>query len=536
MLWSFLTGEYSEDEENRQERLINTNSSRKRRRKISIWRDRMVWWFQDEVLIGWGTKSEWVFAVCWTVWLCLLAAHSSDHVYIKLVRHLGVMAVSQLPTCTLLALKSHWSPFQAFLKLSHEELDPYHRALGRIIIILSTLHGVLYIQFFLAHHVIPEAGKAYVVVVGLSAVCALWVLGICSISKVRKRSYRVFYGFHHAMFIAIMLCLFIHVAVARPFVLESVLIYLMNQLLRSTNTKSLAAELNFNNDSNVLKISIAIPSDSRDYPAGSSVNISTGSRHWLQKFCSGYFSNPFTITYERSTGMFTIYLKTRGKRTKALATLPKQTIMSVEGPYGKASTYEASLPGYLIGHADRVLLVAGGVGATFVFSVAHGLLERIQEKQIKNLRKFLTVVWVVRNEDDIARADSILQRGNKDSDTAVLADVTTLYFSQPSWNDVNPDAEPELFDLVEDPNEDQPLRPLVKSESDADHTGVEKPQFGRPSFKEIVEDFLGDMAAEKTAAVAVCGPLSLRKDLRRAVGCHVQKGAKVWWHEEKFGQ
>ncbi len=79
MLWSFLTGKYSEDGVNRQERSISTHTSHKRRRKILIWRDRMVWWFQDEVFIGWGTKSEWIFAVCWTIWLCLLAAHNSDH-------------------------------------------------------------------------------------------------------------------------------------------------------------------------------------------------------------------------------------------------------------------------------------------------------------------------------------------------------------------------------------------------------------------------------------------------------------------------
>ncbi len=66
--------------------------------------------------------------------------------------------------------------------------------------------------------------------------------------------------------------------------------------------------------------------------------------------------------------MLTAYLKSRGKRTKAMAELPNQTLVCVEGPYGKACTYEDSLPGYLVGNMDRVLLVAGGVGATFVFS------------------------------------------------------------------------------------------------------------------------------------------------------------------------
>lgn len=444
--------------------------------------------------------------------------------------------MSQLPTCTLLAMKSSWSPFQAFLKLSHEELDPYHRILGRIVIILATLHGALYLQFFVAHHIIPEPSKAYVVLVGLTAVCALWILGIFTLATIRRKNYRLFYGFHHAMFIVIMFCLFIHVAVARPFVLESLFIYVLNQVLRSTNTTLLPAELSMNTDSNVLSISIALPSDSKQYPAGSSVQLSTKSRRWAQKLCSGFVSNPFTTTFERENGILAAHLKTRGKRTHTLAKLPTQTVVSIEGPYGRAARFESSIPEYLISNTDRVLLVAGGVGATFTFSIAQALLDRIQYNRLENVRKFLKVVWVVRNKDDIAWANSLLQKGSKESGKAVLANVTTLYFSQPSWRDANPEDEPDLSDLVEDGHEDQPLSSSEKIVPSSEYSGVGKPQFGRPPLKEIVEDFLGDMTIERTAAVAVCGPGSLGRDLRQAVGYHVRKGTKIWWHEEKFGQ
>ena len=391
-------------------------------------------------------------------------------------------------------------------------------------------------QFFAAHNITPKPGKAYVVLVGITAVLALWILGICTIARIRKYSYRIFYGFHHAMFVVIMLCLFIHVSVARPFVLESLLVYVLNQLLRSNNTQQLPAELSLNTNSSVLRIMIPLSSDSKDYPVGSSVNISTGSRRWIQRICTGFSANPFTITYERSTSTLIAYAKIRGKRTTALSNLSKQTMLSVEGPYGKSTTYENSLPGYLMNNTNRVLLIAGGVGATFGFSVALDVLERLHQTHIKKVREFLTVVWVVRDKDDVAWADEILQRDSKTSARAVLADVVTIYYSRPSWKDVDSGAEPDLSDLVEDSKEDQLMKPLTDGTHKQDGEGINKPQLGRPSFKEIVADFLGDMAAEKTAAVAVCGPGSMCRDVRQTVTYHIKKGTKIWWHEEKFGK
>ena len=448
------------------------------------------------------------------------------------VRHLGLMAISQVPTCTLLAMKSHYSPFQAFLKLSHEELDPYHRVLGPIIIIFSTGHGCLFILFFITHHVTAQPGKGYVVIVGIGAVYALWTLGIFSFQRLRRSSYRLFLAAHHAMFWVALALLVVHVAATRGFVLEAVAIYVLNQLLRRGETNVVEAELEWSKESEVLKVEMTLQHDVEDFPPGSSAYISKWEHPRIQSLFSGYFGNPFTVKYDNATRKLTAYMRKRGKRTTGLSSLPSRTVIAVEGPYGSASLYEPSLSAYLLGQTDRILLVAGGIGATFVFSIAHGILERLRDTPMAQTQKLLRVIWVARDKKATAWTDALLAKRGKESRGACLADVVELYHSRPGWNDASPD----LSDLVEGDDENVPLKSITSEASGTGNTGVEKARLGRPEINDIVNEFITGGVVKRAVAVAVCGPASLRRSVRREVHAHIKSGTKVWWHEEQFGQ
>ena len=439
------------------------------------------------------------------------------------------MAVSQMPTCTLLAMKSHYSPFQAFLRLSHEELEPYHKILGRLIIVLATAHGSLYIAFFLMNHIAAQPGKGYVVVVGIGAVYSLWTLGIFSLQRLRKSSYKLFLATHHLMFWIALALLTVHVATTRGFVLESVAIYVLNQLLRRGETKVVGADLEWHSESQVTKLEMTLQDDVEDFPPGSSAFISKWDHPKIQSVFSGYFGNPFTVDYDNRTRKLTAYLRKRGKRTTGLSSLPSRTVIAVEGPYGSASLYEPSLSAYLISQTDRTLLIAGGIGATFIFSVAHGLLARLQDKPVVQTKKLLRVIWVAHGKKEMSWANSLLARRSKESTGACLGDVVELYHSRPGWNDTNPD----LSDLVEEDDENVPLKSMADSRSTQE---VRKARVGRPDVKNVVNDFLTGDAITRAAAVAVCGPPSLRRDVKKEVGAHIKRGTKIWWHEEQFGQ
>ena len=456
----------------------------------------------------------------------------SSLVYIHFVGHLGLMAVSQIPTCTILAMKSHYSPFQAFLGLSHEDLDPYHRILGRIIILLATAHGAGFILFFFMNHITAEPGKGYVVVVGIGAVYALWTLGIFSLQRLRRSSYKLFLAAHHAMFWVALVLLAIHVAITRGFVMEAVAIYVLNQLLRRGETKVVEAEVEWHSDSKVVKVEMTLQHDVEEFPPGSSAWISKWEHPKVQSLFSGYFGNPFTVDYDSKARKLTAYMRKRGKRTTGLSSLPSRTVVAVEGPYGSASLYEPSLSAYLLGRSDRVLLVAGGIGATFVFSVAHGLLKRLQDKSVEQTKKLLRVIWVAHNKKEMSWAESLFTRHGKEHAGACLADVVEVYYSRPGWNDTNPD----LSDLVEEDDENVPLKSVTSDALNTDTQEVEKARMGRPDIEGVVSEFITGDVVRNAVAVAACGPPSLRRSVKREVHSHLKRGTKVLWHEEHFGE
>ena len=76
------------------------------------------------------------------------SAHAPSADYLHLTKGFGHIAASQLPLHYALALKS-WSPIQYLTRLSHEELNPYHRLLGRVIITFFSLHASMYLNFYI---------------------------------------------------------------------------------------------------------------------------------------------------------------------------------------------------------------------------------------------------------------------------------------------------------------------------------------------------------------------------------------------------
>lgn len=177
-----------------------------------------------------------------------------------------------------------------------------------------------------------------------------------------------------------------------------------------------------------------------------------------------------------------------------------QVQLAIEGPYGVPSYFpELSEGGY-----DRILLVAGGVGATFTVPLYRALVSDNPSTKVQ-------LVWAVRGTADadwvLAGTDGKAFAGNENVQVFVTGSVDSGSSQQADGEGV------ELTTL--------------------DHGREIRHQLARPDLKEIVGDAF-QQGLEERVAVMFCGPNEMGRELRRHVGVWVRKGRVVFWHSESF--
>ena len=178
------------------------------------------------------------------------------------------------------------------------------------------------------------------------------------------------------------------------------------------------------------------------------------------------------------------------------------------------------MPDFLL--FDRVLLVAGGVGATFIVPVWR---HTVESRQGKYLQKDGDVrfVWAVRKLVETSWAFPLKQQESKRG--SGMEGVEIHVTGQPGVN--GNEGLGESFEMAErdkliGEGEDKGL--LAQ--------GITV-KYTRPDLREVVDEtFSGH--AEKVA-VLVCGPTSMGSQLKKDVGKWVRRGKDVYWHAEIFG-
>lgn len=209
--------------------------------------------------------------------------------------------------------------------------------------------------------------------------------------------------------------------------------------------------------------------------------------------------------------------------------------MFVEGPYGESSQY---LPRLLAcascssravstssssGEAEnpsQILLVAGGVGATYALPIYLALLDA------RRGTVGVKFIWLVRNLDDARWGIALLESlggAVVDVDIYVTRQIQTQAHAhaQPSSSQTGltihtttTGTRPSLSSIL---NNDTVL--FTPSSTSAKHPGS-----------------TDHAALYDKLTVLSCGPPALTRDLRKEVGRHViQHGREVEWFEEQFG-
>ncbi|KXX77293.1 Ferric/cupric reductase transmembrane component 2 [Madurella mycetomatis] len=505
---------------------LGTWSSRSRRAR---------WWLGEDVVVAgmvFGQRDQWAVGILWAAWLLVLSVLETGEDYLHLTKRFGAVAVSQYPLQYLLALKS-LNPVVYLLRSSHEQINRWHRVLARVTTALLCLHVSFYLNFFVQRDRLDRLGNP-VVIAGIVAFLCLNLLLTTALRPVRRFSYRLFFIIHLTVGIMMPLMIIAHADSSKIFMVGALAVFFLDLASRKLDTVTGHATAESIPGTNLIKISASIPHSKvnrfRGLP-GSHIYLSIPAA--ARKFASPtsishllfeFLFNPFTVAaVDNENGDLTLVARhSGGPMTKALGRLAhaaksnsrngtdeNKIPLSIEGPYGSVTSFPQ-----LCSDFDRVLLVAGGVGATFTIPIYRSIISENPGARIE-------MVWAIRDAGDATWAvtGKEAQALLKDDSVHIFLTGRAAESEGASEGSGVGGNEVEMSAMYRDRRRNQ-------------HTSQHNRK--RPDLKKIVDD-LFKHGQEERVAVLVCGPNEMARELREHVGLWVRKGRSVWWHKEGFG-
>ncbi|KAF4445517.1 hypothetical protein F53441_10770 [Fusarium austroafricanum] len=463
------------------------------------------WWLGEDVYFmgsHWGQRDEWVLGIAWTIWLLILSIHGTGKDYLHLTKRVGIVATSQMPMQYLLALKA-LNPFAYLLRSSHEHLNRYHRVLGRIIYSLLILHAILYNIFFIESGIWLKRFFAPVVFAGVSAFVVLYMLNSAAIARVRQESYRIFFIVHLFGAFAVPPLIYYHAPSSRFYISAAIGVFVLDLAARKITTITAPAVIEAIPGTSLVKVSAKLPAPKiAKYAArpGSHIylNVPPASRPGIGQFSAPYLVfeflyNPFTVaSTNQESGELTFVARTRsGPMTNRLHHLSsvsntgesaEKVELNIEGPYG---TIGKTFNDLITSGISRILIVAGGVGATFAVPLYHAILAENSAAQVQ-------LIWAIRSAGDATwAASSPTGKSLLDDDQVQLFLTGDMGVS----NDSDNAAGVEMSNLSQ-----QNTRPAVQNSK-------------RPDLQKIVDDTF-QKGQQDSVAILVCGPAEMARELQ----------------------
>ncbi|KAF7187377.1 Ferric/cupric reductase transmembrane component 2 [Pseudocercospora fuligena] len=500
------------------------------------WRQ-VIWWFGEDVSIfryHVGTRGEALGGFAWLAWLVILSFLETGHDYLHLTKRVGIVGGSQLPFHYLLSLKSPYSPLQFLMGTSHESLISIHQILGKIITVLFWCHAALYVAFYIMNSLLAAKIKEFYIICGIFAILGFTAVGTTALKPVRDWSYRVFYITHVSLATVLLPALYFHVHHIRPYIYETVLVYLINVGFRLISTSSHDASIKQVSE-NLVEISIPLAKGAGRWQPGQHAYVSLQGNPALRTFRS----NPFTVaSIPPIDGKLRFLARILDGNTAKLVRNAPGSKVSVEGPYGVA-THGAALLSY-----DRVLFVAGGVGATFIVPLYRQLLSDLSPSKGSYRRQKVSFLWIARSMADVSWAVP------EDSEREGFTERLTVFLTKDSEGHATTTSDG--FAIGGDEEDGAPgeegieleERKNLLAEGGDEKSGVHPDgdnatnglslRVGRPDLTQAVQDVFTQSSTERVAIV-VCGPRGLSRNLRKEVGRWVKRGRDVWFWEEVFG-
>ena len=480
---------------------------------------RTKWFLNSTYLPEFGPLHVQVAGAVYLSWLLFLIFRNTGKDYLHLTKAFGHVAVSQLPFQYLLAFKTPMSPITLATGLTHERLNAYHRLFGRIVPSLLATHAILYIRFFLVKNLLQKRIQDRDVKLGIIAFWLVNFLGISALPVVRKKLYhKLFYRSHVVISGLLVVVLFFHVPYTRAYVLQAGAFWLANGYFRTRATEKTTVRCEALKGTQLLRATFDVDKD------GLLADWTPGQHVYLSRGLLGP-RNPFTIvgatkgSSERHMKMTLVARNLGGPQTAALTRSVNNTEgaeISVEGPYGEASEYMHQLSEDAKS-TGQILLIAGGVGATYAVPIYQHLLHS------RGNTAGIKLIWLVKSSDDAKWGVEMLRQ----TTSAVNVQLCITQKSRPN-HDLSSTSKG--ITSIETESRSQ-VRALIQSVI---------ARSTEPKNGSLVSNVKRDPRKEKRSydklTVLLCGPPSLSQTVRSEVGKHViGYGKDVDWYEEQFG-
>ncbi|PNP44576.1 hypothetical protein TGAMA5MH_03706 [Trichoderma gamsii] len=493
------------------------------------------WWFGDDVVflgVSWGQRDEWLLGLGWMGWLLMLCVLGTGNDYLHFTKRFGSIAISQLPIQYLLALKA-LNPYAYAFSSSHEHINRYHRVLGRVIYTLVIIHVVLYNIFFILSGIWFKRFFAPVVFCGVVAMLGFDGLMATAMRRVRRYSYRIFFITHLGAALLAPVLLFFHAHSARLYAAESIVVFLVDLAVRRAGMTYTASTFEAIPGTSLIRISAPMPSQKieefRSRP-GSHIYLSlppkgrNANYPASQSFLFDMLFNPFTVASasEDSQSITLVARKRSGPMTNILSQFASSAsslssegdnkiTLAIEGPHGAVGKHFQHL---LTWGASRILLIAGGVGATFVIPLYHALQRELPLAHAQ-------FIWAIRSAGDAtwASTENGFEKSLLDDDNVhlYLTENINVFHNDDHGHDGS----------IE-------LGNMSRASSRQQRSAASSHNSRRPNIQKLVDDVFRHSVDEKVA-ILVCGPEEMSREVRRRIGPWARKGREIWWHNESFG-
>ncbi|KAI0386734.1 ferric reductase NAD binding domain-containing protein [Hypomontagnella monticulosa] len=456
----------------------------------------------------------------------------------------GWMATGNMVFVVFLALKN--TPLAILTAYSYERLNVLHRIAGYTTMVYTILHGCIYSAYFMNNGRISILQED-VVTAGIILGFAL-LFSVLAGMILRRYNYELFYIIHVVLFIVIVVTLGLHRPSFNPDqgLYATVILgalWFADRLLRF-------CRLVYNSVNNEAYV-YALPNGGTRIILKKPLMRARPGKHcyvWLPAI-RALESHPFTIVANDPMELVinTYSGFTRDLHKYALQHPGASLRVSAEGPYG-------TLPDPM--DFDKVVLVAGGSGATFTFGMAADMLRRMSADS----QQKIDFIWAVKGHDNLTWFTQHLHnlRSNVHAPKIALKVHLTRLAPSSSMKEVSSperrSASVTSADLEQ--GEISPASGLASSaatryESDRDEKELaghlEIPSEtastttlpiyrGRPDTETEIRNAVRSLSKNQRVLIAACGPGSLTTIVRNvAASCISVDGPAVEVHCEQFG-